>query len=90
MRILVVDDSASQRLMLRSILEHQDHEVYEAEDGQSAWELIQHGSIQMVVILLTNLLLPILYTQNPVTAVNRLLAGLKPILIFQLMLDSKL
>lgn len=46
MRILIVEDDRISRLLLRRILETiGDVEVIEAEDGQSAWELLDGGLV---------------------------------------------
>jgi two-component system chemotaxis response regulator CheY len=49
MRILIVDDDALQRRLLRSQLNKTDHEIWEATDGSVAWELWQEQPIQFVI-----------------------------------------
>lgn len=52
--ILIVDDEASQRLILRMILEQEGYTVYEARDGEEAFEIYAHNSnIRMVITDLT-------------------------------------
>jgi len=50
-RILVVDDDASARLMLRSLLEKEGYEVHEADDGQTALDLLSNDPGFSMVIL---------------------------------------
>jgi two-component system chemotaxis response regulator CheY len=49
MRILIVDDDESYRLLLTKILAHKKHDVIAAADGHSAWELLQIEPIQLVI-----------------------------------------
>lgn len=49
MKILIVDDDAVHRRLLRAQITRAGHEVIEASDGQDAWELLQSQSIQFVI-----------------------------------------
>ncbi len=49
MRVLIVDDDESYRLLLTKILAHKKHDVIAAADGHSAWELLQIEPIQLVI-----------------------------------------
>jgi two-component system chemotaxis response regulator CheY len=49
-RILVVDDSQSIRIVIRSVLEEQGYQVEEAENGRVALELLQaDGDFRMIL-----------------------------------------
>ena len=50
-RVLVADDSATVRLMLRNWLAEAGHDVLEAADGQQAIDLIQSTEGPLVVLL---------------------------------------
>jgi diguanylate cyclase (GGDEF)-like protein len=50
-RILVADDDASTRLLLRRALERAGYEVLEAVDGNQAWELLTRGAPPQLAIL---------------------------------------
>jgi CheY-like chemotaxis protein len=56
--ILVVDDDADTRFMLRMILEPAGHEVVEAADGEAALGFIKPNSLPDVIT--TDLTMPIL------------------------------
>lgn len=49
MKILIVEDEPIFRHMVRKNLLEAGYDVVEAEDGQAAWELFQHESIQFVI-----------------------------------------
>lgn len=49
-RILVVDDEPDIRAILRAILESENHEVLEADDGLSAYEIVRARSIDLVLL----------------------------------------
>lgn len=49
MKILIVEDDPSTRTSLRGILENLGHEVTEAKDGESAWEIFQKEEFRIVV-----------------------------------------
>lgn len=49
MRILIVDDDATSRLVLARALEHLHHEVVVAPDGYQAWRRYQSESFQFVI-----------------------------------------
>lgn len=48
-RVLIVDDEEADRVMVRSILERSNHEVFEAEDGDEALERYGGEDIDVVV-----------------------------------------
>ncbi|NJL20912.1 MAG: response regulator [Leptolyngbyaceae cyanobacterium SM1_3_5] len=48
--VLVVDDEAAGRLLLARLLQRQGHTVTEAPDGDSAWELLQAESFDLVLL----------------------------------------
>lgn len=50
MRVLVIDDQASVRALVRRILEQAGHEVAEAEDGRDGLRLFQEQPVPVVVI----------------------------------------
>ena len=49
MQVLVVDDDPIWRHKIKSYLKLLDYDVLEASDGTTAWELIKHGPIRLVV-----------------------------------------
>jgi two-component system, NtrC family, response regulator HydG len=49
-RILVVDDNADFRKVLKTILEGQGYYVQEAEDGRQALDLMGTGKFQMAIV----------------------------------------
>lgn len=49
MNILVVDDAKDMQLILRRILTLMGHQVMLADNGQTAWELIQQQHFQLVI-----------------------------------------
>jgi two-component system cell cycle response regulator len=51
MNILVADDDAVTRTMLRGMLENLGHEVVEAEDGNAAWAAIHQEDAAPLIIL---------------------------------------
>jgi sigma-B regulation protein RsbU (phosphoserine phosphatase) len=48
-RVLVADDDSVIRAFLRTTLERAGHEVLEAGDGKSAWELFQQHPVEVVI-----------------------------------------
>lgn len=55
MKILVTDDDAVSRLRTREVLEREGFQVYEADDGETATELLSRaGGPRLVVLDLTN------------------------------------
>lgn len=54
-RILIVEDSATQREMLRHTLEHAGYNVIPARDGQDAWERL--GELAPTIVI-TDILMP--------------------------------
>lgn len=49
MNVLIAEDDAVSRRLLRSLLERWHHHVVEAEDGQQAWELYQQSPTSLIV-----------------------------------------
>ena len=49
MKILIVEDELIFRRMVKKYLLEAGHDIVEAEDGQSAWELFQHEPFQLVI-----------------------------------------
>jgi DNA-binding response OmpR family regulator len=49
-RILVADDSPTVRLLLRRHLQAVGHEVLEASDGSSAYEMATHHELDMAIL----------------------------------------
>ena len=48
-RLLVVDDEEADRIVLKTILERADHEVFTAQDGREALEVFGVGGIQVLI-----------------------------------------
>lgn len=48
-RILIVDDSASMRALLRSVLEDDGHEVTECEDGEQALVVFRSWTPDLII-----------------------------------------
>jgi len=55
MRTLIVDDDEAYLQLLRMILERQGHVVYEAANGQQAWNLLQ---VEPIPLVITDWMLP--------------------------------
>jgi two-component system, cell cycle response regulator len=55
MRILIADDDATSRLMLKAIATKLGHECLLATDGSSAWEILSEGGID---VLLSDWMMP--------------------------------
>ncbi len=52
MRVLIVEDDKTSRFVLRRILETMDAlEIYEAEDGMKAWEMLKGGLLPQLCFL---------------------------------------
>ena len=49
MNVLIAEDDAVSRRLLRSLLERWEHHVIEAEDGAAAWELFRQNPTQFVI-----------------------------------------
>jgi len=54
-RILIIDDEAQFRTMLRQMLERSGYEITEAVDGEQGLALLQQGSADL---LITDILMP--------------------------------
>lgn len=48
-RLLVVDDEEADRVVLQTILERADHQVFTARDGREALEVFQGKDIQVLI-----------------------------------------
>ena len=48
-RLLVVDDEEDDRLILKTILERADHQVFLAQDGREALELCHGEGIEVII-----------------------------------------
>lgn len=48
-RVLIVDDEESDRVVLRTILEQADHQIFEAQDGDEALEEYEGKHIEVVI-----------------------------------------
>ena len=55
MRVLVIDDQASVRAVVRRMLEQADHEVIEAENGKDGLKLFQE---QLIDVVITDIIMP--------------------------------
>jgi hypothetical protein len=56
LRILIVEDDKTSRIVLRHILEALgDQEIYEAEDGLKAWEMLNGGLVPQLCFLDLNM-----------------------------------
>jgi len=55
MRVLIADDDATSRILLKAAVARLDHECLVAEDGSQAWELL---SSQPIDVLLTDWMMP--------------------------------
>jgi DNA-binding response OmpR family regulator len=49
-RVLIVDDDATLRQLLRLTLPAEDYRIFEAEDGQKALELVDHFEPDLVLL----------------------------------------
>lgn len=54
-KILIADDDASLRTFISAALRKDGHEVIEAEDGETAWNIIQNQKFEL---LLTDIVMP--------------------------------
>ncbi|MEW6088837.1 MAG: diguanylate cyclase [bacterium] len=50
MKILVADDDLISRKLLKNTLEKWGHEVFQAENGEEAWKLLQTNDIKFVIV----------------------------------------
>jgi CheY-like chemotaxis protein len=48
-RVLVADDDRDVRVMIKTLLELDGHQVFEAADGKKAWQMIARKKPQIVV-----------------------------------------
>jgi sigma-B regulation protein RsbU (phosphoserine phosphatase) len=49
MRVLVAEDSSSERLIVTALLTRRGYQVVEAADGMEAWEKLQQHDVQLVI-----------------------------------------
>jgi CheY-like chemotaxis protein len=76
--ILVVDDDATVRQFLRSVLERAGHEVLEAGNGKEAMEEIRRKAFDLVI---TALFMPVQDGFETIRALKKEYAGLRIIAI---------
>lgn len=50
MRVLIVDDSPVERLILRSACEREGHACVEAVNGEDAWDLLRDQDVDVVIV----------------------------------------
>lgn len=86
MRILVVDDQALNRSMLRFMLEHDGYEVLEAEDGQIALDNFEEYSPDLVLL---DVIMPNLDGYKTAPLLKQKAGGLHLPIIFITALDSQ-
>ena len=77
-RILVVDDDESIRFLLRTVLELQDYDVVEAENGSEALLNYQADPADVVI---TDMLMPVMDGQELMIELQRVFPGVKLIAI---------
>ena len=79
-KILIVDDDANIRTMLRDLLEHNHHEVLEATDGAQAFAMAEKHRPHLIIM---DIVMPGLYGTTATKKIHDY-KGLKdtPILIF--------
>lgn len=51
MKVLIADDSAMSRKLLRTTLERWHYEVVEAQDGEAAWEILKEQNAPHIAVL---------------------------------------
>jgi two-component system chemotaxis response regulator CheY len=68
-RILTVDDSASMRLMVRTVLDEAGYEVHEAQHGRAGLEVMQQVVMDVII---TDLYMPVMDGLTFVRAVRAL------------------
>ena len=83
MKVLIVDDSAVMRRLLRSSLQKWEYEVVEAQDGARAWELFQRERFPLV---LTDWLMPEL---DGLELTRRIRASELPSYVYIILLTAK-
>ena len=49
MKVLIVDDARDVLIILKTWLKQMGHEVLSADDGEQAWEILQHEEVQVVI-----------------------------------------
>jgi diguanylate cyclase (GGDEF)-like protein len=57
-RVLIAEDDAVSRLMLRRAVEHLGHEVLVATDGTDAWELYRQNTQNTIDVIVSDWLMP--------------------------------
>ncbi len=68
-RVLIVDDDEPDRIVLRTILERADHEVFSAEDGKEAVREYRGKAIEVVI---TDLQMPKIHGLELITVLRDL------------------
>lgn len=67
-RILIVDDDAQIRYMMRIILERAGHDVVEAVNGSAALDAVRHQPADVVV---TDLVMPVMGGEQLITMLRK-------------------
>lgn len=83
MRIVIADDEATTRRLLRALLTAAGHEVLEAADGEAAWALLQREGVSL---LITDWLMPRLDGPG---LIQRIRAAEGPGYIYTILLTSR-
>ena len=78
-RLLIVDDRASNRELLRTALEHAGHEIREAEDGASSLDLMREWHPDLVLM---DIQMPVMDGLTFLKALRADPGGDAPIVIF--------
>lgn len=72
MKILIVEDDSSNRILLKKVLRNENHEVILAANGKLAWELIQQFDFDAI---LTDWMMP---EMDGLELINRIRSSVKP------------
>ena len=83
MKILIVDDSEIQLRILQSVLSNAGYQVIQAQNGQSAWELIQNDHVRLII---TDWMMPIL---NGPGLIQRIRSANWPVYTYIILLTSQ-
>jgi two-component system chemotaxis response regulator CheY len=83
MRIVIADDEAITRRLLRALLAASGHEVLEAVDGEAAWDLLQSSGAAM---LITDWLMPRLDGRS---LIQRIRSSDQPGYVYAILLTSR-
>ncbi|RRR70663.1 MAG: diguanylate cyclase [Candidatus Viridilinea halotolerans] len=83
MRIVIADDEAIARLLLRTMLTAAGHEVLEADDGETAWHILQQED---VALLITDWYMPRL---DGISLIQRIRAAANARYIYTILLSAQ-